>query len=806
MKGLRHIIATGVAIITMCGSAGAQQINTLYFMNNIQERSDYNPAFQPVHGFYLDLPVLPNFRMSFGNNSLRMQDIFQRKNINGTDSLLTPLHPDADRAKFHKRLHQNTTISTGLTLNILNFGFRFKEKNFLTVGINEKIDMNANLPLGLFDLLLYGTDTIGSNSFNLSRLGFDATAYTEFSVGYSRIVNDKWTVGGKVKYLMGQANVSTSIKKLKVHGGADKWAIDGDGEIRASIPKTNIPIDPDGTVNYNDMETNNLKWTDFFTGNWGLGLDLGATFQVLPCLQLSAAITDLGFIRWRESTTTAGLIGGYEFNGINYGVADDIDTKWEKIKDEFENAFNSNGNNDHYTTYLRSRLNVGAEYNVWDNRFGLGLLSSTLFYPKNITSNLTASANFRPTTWFSTTVSYTLLDGQYNTFGAGIQFRVAPWNMYIAVDRIPLHFTENTYIPYDMKHVNLQAGVVFELGWKLKKKDSDRDGVSDRKDKCPNTPFGYIVDKKGCMLDQDSDRVADNVDQCPNTPIGVKVDTLGCPLDEDKDGVPDYMDKCPKTPEGVSTDSTGCPLDEDNDGVPDYKDKCPKTPKEAIGKVDSTGCPMDTDKDGVPDYLDQCPNTPETARNMVDAEGCTPDSDGDGVPDDIDKCPGTPEAARATVDETGCPKDSDGDGVPDYLDKCPTMPGTTTNYGCPELKANVKRVFHRAMKGILFQTGKDVILPKSFPILNEVAKVLEENPDFRIEINGHTDNVGKPDANLRLSDKRANAVMKYLIKKGIAAERMGAFGFGDTKPIDTNKTAKGRANNRRVEFVVKGEE
>ena len=200
----KYLAAT---IIAICASASAQQVNTLYYMQNVQERSDYNPAFQPIHGFYLDLPVLPNFRAGFGNNSLKLNDVLYNQRINGIDSTITFMHPLADKNKFYDKLKKNTKISTGLTFNILNFGFRFKEKNYLTFGINEKIDVRGNLPKDVFKLLLYGTDTIASRSFDFSKLGINATVYTEFSVGYSRELNDKWTIGAKAKDLMGQASV-----------------------------------------------------------------------------------------------------------------------------------------------------------------------------------------------------------------------------------------------------------------------------------------------------------------------------------------------------------------------------------------------------------------------------------------------------------------------------------------------------------------------------------------------------------------------------------------------------------------------
>ncbi len=182
------------------------------------------------------------------------------------------------------------------------------------------------------------------------------------------------------------------------------------------------------------------------------------------------------------------------------------------------------------------------------------------------------------------------------------------------------------------------------------------------------------------------------------------------------------------------------------------------------------------------------------------------DSDGDGVADDTDKCNDTPAAAIGKIDEFGCPLDSDADGVPDYMDNCPTTAGVAANGGCPEVKAAVKQIFEKALTGIEFETGKDVIKETSNSILDEIANVMNENPTYTLLINGHTDNVGAPEANLLLSEKRANAVKFYLFNKGIPTNRMIAQGLGDTKPIADNATDAGRAKNRRVEFVVKFEE
>ena len=277
--------------------------------------------------------------------------------------------------------------------------------------------------------------------------------------------------------------------------------------------------------------------------------------------------------------------------------------------------------------------------------------------------------------------------------------------------------------------------------------------------------------------------------------LGVKIP---CPRlrDDDNDGVLDKFDKCLGTPANVAVDSFGCPLDTDKDSVPDYLDQCPGTPKGV--QVDSVGCPIDSDGDGIADIYDLCPNTPDSIE--VDAHGCPVDSDGDGVADYLDKCPDT--SKEAEVDTCGCPVDTDGDEVPDYLDKCPNVKGSAKNNGCPIVSAKNKAVLKKAVHGIQFETNNAVIKTSSYPILNKVVTMMKKNPSYKLHISGHTDNVGKPAQNMKLSKERAAAVVKYLTKKGIKSSRLRSDGFGGTKPVASNKTEKGKAMNRRVDFEV----
>lgn len=331
-------------------------------------------------------------------------------------------------------------------------------------------------------------------------------------------------------------------------------------------------------------------------------------------------------------------------------------------------------------------------------------------------------------------------------------------------------------------------------------RDTDSDGVPDKRDACPNTPPGATVDVRGCPADGDQDGIVDGIDKCPNTPAGARIDTVGCSLDADRDNVADGLDQCPDTPAGATVNSVGCPTDTDRDGVLDGLDQCADTPFGAT--VDVTGCPKETDGDKVFDGIDRCPDTPAGA--LVDTTGCSKDGDNDGVPDGIDKCPNTPVGTR--VDTNGCPvaRDSDGDGVEDRLDRCPGTPAGTPvdQVGCIIL-FNERTPGTRPtliLRGVNFQTGRSALTPESFRVLDQVAASLVANPEIRIEIAGYTDNTGSATVNRRLSNARAFAVRAYLARKGVAPSRMLARGYGPASPMATNTTAAGRAQNRRVEL------
>ncbi len=370
--------------------------------------------------------------------------------------------------------------------------------------------------------------------------------------------------------------------------------------------------------------------------------------------------------------------------------------------------------------------------------------------------------------------------------------------------------------------------------------DADADGVADAIDLCPFEPENLdgVRDQDGCpehpfTLALALDKLLEPRRNEPALPSPTETNDL------DGDKVPDDVDRCPATAEDADAfeDEDGCrEADNDDDSVADAIDRCPESAETLNGWKDDDGCPdehQDIDGDGV-DYVDdRCPFEPGTA-----ADGCphaplpalalagfpaapkegstattTADFDRDGTPDDADLCPATPEDLDKFEDEDGCPEpDDDHDGIEDKKDKCPfvaeTINGKDDADGCPDKGVGAVTVQGQAIviDGVVrFKTASASLLPASMPLLLQVASALKAASTLSIEIRGHTDDVGNAAQNIRLSQRRAETIRAVLIKAGVKPARLISTGLGPTRPRATNKTAQGREQNRRVEFLILGE-
>jgi OmpA-OmpF porin, OOP family len=290
---------------------------------------------------------------------------------------------------------------------------------------------------------------------------------------------------------------------------------------------------------------------------------------------------------------------------------------------------------------------------------------------------------------------------------------------------------------------------------------------------------------RSSACDRDGDGVSNALDECPD--VSGHQTAYGCP-DRDRDGVLDDVDRCPDKTGIIALE--GCP-DRDQDGIADHSDQCP----DDAGTKEHSGCP-DSDGDGIIDQKDKCPKV----TGVPDFAGC-PDSDGDGIEDAKDDCKEDP----GPVATNGCP-DEDGDNIKDADDKCPDIPGQVEFEGCPPPTPETIKVTRDKvviLEKVQFATGRAKIMKESHQILKDVATVLKDNAwIIKMQIEGHTDDVGKHKNNVVLSQKRAEAVQAFLVVEGVEQARLGAIGYGPDKPLDPAKTKEARAANRRVEFTI----
>ena len=476
----------------------SQQINSLYFIENVPVRHMLNPAFQPYDDFYLSLPVIGFGQFNIGNNSVTFKDIIYNQN----GQTVTFLNNLAGTTKFYNMLNQNTVIRTDLQTNILSFGFK-ANSIFWNFSLNEKFEGMIGIPKDIFQLLLFGTPQILNNSFNLTTLQSDFTLYTEAAFGFSKKLNDRLTLGAKVKILIGSANLSNTNSGITINAGLDKWTLVGKGSINESSPvQVNFPDFKSLSFIY---PTSSLSWLK--PSGIGAGIDFGVDYRLTNKINISAAILDLGFINWAANARNINYGIDYKFDGLgqfssnqSLSTLNDIYNHFlvnNSLVDSVTNAFNQsvtiNQSTNSYLTATTAKLNLGFEYNMLNNKLSLGLLSRTLLFKKTITEELTTSVNARPVKWFNATLSYSVLNGNGSSIGAGIGLTTGIFEWFVTADYIPFQKVNfpltdlnsnfpgiNVPIPYNSKVFNLSLGMnlVFNAHEK-EKKDEKVERVSE---------------------------------------------------------------------------------------------------------------------------------------------------------------------------------------------------------------------------------------------------------------------------------------------------------------------------------------
>jgi hypothetical protein len=464
-----------VLISIVSARAPGQESNTMYFMKGVPQSYQLNPATQPGCTFFLGLPGVSPLQVYAENSAFSLRDIIFPLG----DSLVTFLHPDADKNDFLDNLAPVNTFQVFASTDILSFGYRSKDL-YYTFDLSEKAFARFSYNDDLFDFLLNGNQR--GDRFTFSNTNVDVTTYFELATGNARVINERLRIGSRVKLLFGQINLSTDNKEISLATDED-WTITSDMKIRLSIPALDIPINIYGEVSLDSTDIFNfmndidpVEAIQSVFGNIGLGLDLGFHYSLTDKITLSGSLIDLAGIRWSANTYNIRQNASYVYSGIEISPGDTTGTT-ENFFDSLKTVFAFTSDSDPYYTMLPLKLYVGGTYQVID-QVGFGILSRTEYYKKKLREQLTLSANLSPLKILTFSFSYTLFNNTYNSFGFGFASRLGPFNLYLISDNIPTGYaveqSTGMIIPYDSRVLNLRIGMNLVFGCrKDKKKVSD---------------------------------------------------------------------------------------------------------------------------------------------------------------------------------------------------------------------------------------------------------------------------------------------------------------------------------------------
>lgn len=443
-----------VILLTIIGiSEGLTQgVRTSYFMDNVPARLKMNPALQPARG-YFNIPAIGAFGLSASSNKLSVQDFIDI--IENENDFL-------NSDKFINRLDTKNTMNIDLTTDVISFGF-YSGKGFWTVNLGARAIISASIPKTMFEFARYANINPESQGLNLNydikNMELHADIFTEIGLGYSRPVTHNLTLGGRAKLLVGIGNLDAQIDQIQANINTDdissyqSWKVKTKGSLETSMKGLEFSHDPDaGYIDDIDFDSPGIS-------GYGFGIDLGASYKLFNCINISAAILDLGFIKWTKSSTTIATTNSEHSYGdfINFDPEHPEETYEAGDVFDFDLIqFQTEEKTKSRRTSLHSTLNLGAEYMILNNKLGFGILSSTQFTQPESYSELTISANYRPRNWFGATLSYSFLHSEFKTLGIGV--KIGP--IFIGSDYLM------TKAPKEANRLNAYLGVSLPLGKK----------------------------------------------------------------------------------------------------------------------------------------------------------------------------------------------------------------------------------------------------------------------------------------------------------------------------------------------------
>ena len=467
-----HKLLTVAAVAGSCLTVSAQALHSGYFLEGYSYRHQLNPAFAGERN-YISIPALGNINIGTQGNIGVGTFLFPQN-----DQLTTFMHSSISGEEFLSGLKDNNRINANINLTLLSAGFH-AWGGFNTVDINLRSNTSMNLPYDLFAFMKMGM-TGNETHYHMENLGIESNNYVELAFGHSRKINDKLNVGGKLKFLLGGANLSMKMTEMDVTMAQDKWMVRANGEMNASLKGLMMPTkEESGRKLDNPSQRDLIDWDNIDVdspglGGFGMAIDLGATYKIMDDLTLSAALLDFGFISWNNTIKAATSNSAWEFDGfkniaVDSELGDDdpnsLESQLDAIGKDLEDyaSFHRTENGVKRTAMLGATLNIGAEYAFpLYKKLHFGFLSSTRINGKYSWSEGRISANVAPIKWFDAGVNYAI-SSFGSSFGWLLNFHPRGFNFFIGMDHLMGKVTPQ-FIPVKSGNMNVSLGFNVTFG------------------------------------------------------------------------------------------------------------------------------------------------------------------------------------------------------------------------------------------------------------------------------------------------------------------------------------------------------
>ena len=489
---LSYLIFTALFFL-FAGNVAFAQDNTLYLMPGIPQANQLNPAFIRPCGTYLELPVISSVRFNIRNTGFGFHDVFHTGT--GAQSANYLL----DLTKLDKILKPINYFQSETDIDLLGFGFRFKDWYF-TFGIANHSDLLLSYPHDIVSLQDGILHTAGKpNSVNLSRMGAEITLWNSIGISAAKVISEGLTAGLRLKYLQGMANAISRRSELLLNSTSDPVSMQAqmNYSIDASFPV--IPrYGPTGLVNSLNFDnaSNNIAGNYIFNGNRGVAVDAGLVYDPDEITQVTASITDLGFIRWKKNAYNFTTAGEFIFNAddlnqfnVHSGQTDLINA----LVDSSSKAVTASRTT--YFTLMPVKIFAGVSRVILP-QLRAGAMTRIEIYNLRVMPSLTFSMNYTPFPAVAASLSYTLMNNKFNQVGAGVALGNRIAQLYLVADNIPLRFTRNVrfpddtglggpfIVPYNARMLSLRMGVNLLFGCNQKEKKYGNKNYRHR-DTCP---------------------------------------------------------------------------------------------------------------------------------------------------------------------------------------------------------------------------------------------------------------------------------------------------------------------------------